>query len=407
MPSGRKINRMRLVAAVGGALALVLLGALIMQNSLFRMAVHPPGRFATSKTPKAPDYSTAAAWAMRPDAPPPGAWETPWGVDVFFIHSASDYSGGAWNVAIDSPAAMARLDNHILPNQAAPFSKAGPVYAPRYREAAVYAETDVGGESDGAFEIAYDDVLAAFDAYLKTDNRGRGIVIAGVGQGGLYATRLVKERFQAGDLKDRLAAAYIMDAALPADLAAAGISQPVCASHDAIHCLVAWNVVRAGDEAARRRFGERFPTWTPDGRIIASKGRALVCVNPLTWTTGPALAPRSAHRGGARVASVADLDPDILAGAVSARCENGVLAVDRPTAASLRPRWSWGAAYKTPVYNLFYADLAFNSAERARAASAWLDGNARKPAFPLPPARALGDAPIHRPDGVADPVVAN
>jgi hypothetical protein len=406
MSKGLKFGRMQVMALVGVVVVLGI-GALLMQDAWFRMAVHPSGRFATSKTPKAPDYANKDAWAIIPDAPPPGAWETPWGVDVFFIHSTSAYAGDTWNEEIDNPVSKARLDDHILPNQAAPFLKAGPVYAPRYREAALDAELNVGTDTDGAFEIAYDDVLAAFDVYLKDHNRGRGIIVAGVGQGGLYAIRLVKERFQSGDLKDHLAAAYIIDAALPADMIGKDVSQPVCAAHDAIHCLVAWKAALADDAGAQKRFLNRFPTWTADNKIVASKGRATVCVNPLTWTTDTAIAPRNAHRGGAKAMNATDLDPQILAGTVSTRCAGGVLAVDRPASPALQPSAGWGAAYKTQEYNPFYADIAFNAAERARTASAWLDENARKPALPLPPIQALGDAPIHRPDGVVDPVIAN
>jgi hypothetical protein len=406
MLKGLKFSRIHLMALAGVGAAL-LVGALALQDTWFRMAIRPAGRFAASKIPKAPDYASKTAWAMMPDEPPPGAWETPWGVDVFFIHSTSAYAGDAWNEAIDNPVARARLDNRILPNQAAPFLKAGPVYAPRYREAALEAEIDVGSDADGAFEIAYDDVLAAFDFYLKTYNRGRGVIVAGVGQGGLYATRLVKDRFQSGDLKERLAAAYIIDAALPADMLGKEISQPMCAAHDAIHCMVAWKAIPGDDANGRKRFLARSPTWTVDNKIASSKGRALVCVNPLSWTAGSALAPRNAHRGGAKALSATDLDPQILAGTVSTRCTDGVLTIDRPSSPALQPAMGWGAAYKTPEYNLFYADIAFNAAERARMASAWLDANARKPAPPLPPAQVLGDAPIHRPDGVADPVVAN
>jgi hypothetical protein len=406
MSKGFKFGRMQ-VMALAGAVVVVAAGALLMQDMWFRVAIHPAGRFATSRTPKAPDYSSRDAWALVPETPPPGAWETPWGVDVFFIHSTSAYAGDSWNAAIDDPVSKARLDNRILPNQAAPFMKAGPVYAPRYREAALDAELNVGADSDGAFEIAYNDVLAAFDAYVKDHNRGRGIIIAGVGQGGLYAARLVKDRFQTGDLKERLAAAYIIDAALPVDLIGKSISQPLCAAHDAIHCLVAWKTVLANDTSSRARFLNRSPTWTANDKIISSKGRLPACVNPLTWTTDTALAPRNAHRGGARATSATDLDPQIITGAVSARCADGVLVIDRPTSPALQPTGGWGAAYKTPEYNLFYADIAFNAAERARMASAWLDENARKPALPLPPVQVLGDAPIHRPDGVIDPVVAN
>ncbi|MEP7210909.1 MAG: DUF3089 domain-containing protein [Alphaproteobacteria bacterium] len=406
MFNGLKFGRMVAIALVG-VVVILAAGALAMQDAWFRMTIHPPGRFAASKIPKAADYSSKDAWALMPDAPPPGAWETPWGVDVFFIHSTSAYAGDAWNEAIDNPVSRARLDSHILPNQAAPFLKAGPVYAPRYRQVALDAELNVGSDSDGAFEIAYDDVLAAFDVYLKDHNRGRGIIVAGVGQGGLYATRLVKDRFQSGDLKERLAAAYIIDAALPVDLIGKSISQPLCVAHDAIHCLVAWKAISADDTDGRKRFLGRSPTWTIDEKIISSNGRALACVNPLSWTTDTALSPRNAHRGGAKAKNATDLDPQILTATVSARCAGGVLVIDRPSSPALQPSMGWGAAYKTPEYNLFYADIAFNAAERARTASAWLDDNARKPALPLPPIQALGDAPIHREDGVVDPVVAN
>ena len=236
-----KFGRAHLIASAG-VLAVLLIGALAVQDTWFRIAIRPPGRFAASKVPPAPNYAARQAWALMPEAPPAGAWETPWGVDVFFIHSTSAYAGEGWIEAFDDPVAKARLDNHILPNQAAPFLKAGPVYAPRYREAALAAELNVGSDADGAFEIAYDDVLTAFDVYLKVHNRGRGVVIVGVGQGGLYAIRLVKDRFQSAELKDRLAAAYIIDAALPAEMIGAAISQPLCAAHDAIHCLT-WGLV--------------------------------------------------------------------------------------------------------------------------------------------------------------------
>ena len=406
MLKGLKIGMPHLMA-LAGVLAVLLIAAVALQDAWFRFAIRPPGRFAAAKIPPAPNYADRSAWAMMPDAPPAGAWETPWGVDVFFIHATSAYAGDAWNEAIDNPAARARLDNHILPNQAAPFLKAGPVYAPRYREAALEAEINVGSDADGAFEIAYDDVLAAFDHYLKAYNRGRGVIVIGVGQGGLYAIRLVKDRFESGELKERLGAAYIIDAALPADMIGKAILQPVCAAHDKIHCLVAWKAVLADDAGARKRFLRQSAVWTVDNTIAPSKGRDLVCVNPLSWTVGPGLAPRNAHRGGAKARSVTDLDPQILSGTVSARCTDGVLAIERPSSPALQPSAAWGAAYKTPEYNLFYADIAFNAAERARTASAWLDENARKPALPLPPIQSLGDAPIHRPDGVIDPVVAN
>jgi hypothetical protein len=341
--------------------------------------------------------------AMRPERPPAGAWETPWGVDVFFIHPTTAYAGDAWNAPVNDPKATARLDNAILPNHAGPFLHAGPVYAPRYRQAALHAELDVGGQGDKAFLLAYDDVLRAFDYYLSADNRGRAILLAGVGQGGLHALRLLEDRFQEPSLKHRLAAAYIIDAAVPLDLVGARLSQPVCDHHAEIHCIVSWTGVMAGDGSARR-LRKLAPVWSKNGAIESITGRETACVNPLLWSATGDLGPRADHRGAARAAGVAGVEPHIVPGAVSARCADGLLTIDQPSVPDFKRATTWGARYKAPEFNLFYADIAFNAAERSRAASVWLDENGPKPAKPLPPPISLGEAPIHRPGGIRDPV---
>src|SRR5690606_17748450 len=112
-----------------------------------------------------------------------------------------------------------------------------------YRQASLWSEMNVGGEGVGAFRLAYNDVLAAFDSYVENDNRSRGIVLAGVGQGGLYVQRLLLDRFQSEPLKERFAAAYVIDAAVPADFPGAVIAQKTCESADEIKCIVAWRSV--------------------------------------------------------------------------------------------------------------------------------------------------------------------
>jgi hypothetical protein len=261
---------------------------------------------------------------------------------------------------------------------------------------------DVGGEGDGAFLLAYSDVLAAFDHYLAVDNRGRGIILAGVGQGGLYVQKLLIDRFQTPSLRDRLAAAYMIDAALPADAPERMFIQPICDAPSKVQCVVAWKTVLAGQDQAR--FRDVSPIWTADGKIAPSKGRPLVCVNPLTWTTGEELAPRSVHRGGAKASDAQDLTPQILPNTISAKCNDGVLEIQRPSAPQLQVSGDWGGRYKTPEYNLFYADIVANVTDRARAESAWLDEFGAKPAEPLPPATTLDDEPIHRPTGQPVPV---
>ena len=396
-----KDPKIRRFALIGGAalVTVIVAGAVLFQDALFRMSITPQGRFAQEAAPARPDYAKAESWALRPAQPPPGGWETPWGVDVFFIHPASAYSNAGWNAAVDNAEALERLKERILPNHAGPFLQAGPVYAPLYRQASLHSEVNVGGEGDGAFELAYGDVLRAFDHYMEVDNRYRGVVIAGVGQGGLYAQRLLADRFQAEPLKSRLAAAYIIDAAVPADFPGKVVSQPLCAQPDQIHCIVAWKTILAGDDASH--FRDQSPVWTADWKITTSKGKPLVCVNPLRWTIDDELSARVDHRGAARAKGAADLEPAIVENAVTARCSNGVLEVERPSAPELQADNGAGAQYKTPELNLFYADIVPNLTGRMTAATAWLDNidNTRKPAEPLPPAVTFEDAPIYRPNG--------
>jgi hypothetical protein len=398
----------RRIALIGGGIAIAAaIGASILfQDAFFRMSITPPGRFADESARARPDYAKAESWALRPANPPPGGWEKPWGIDIFFVHPTSAYSSG-WNAKTNDTEALARLNDRILPNHAGPFLQAGPVYAPLYRQASLHSEINVGSEGDGAFLLAYEDVLRAFDQYMATDNRHRGIVLAGVGQGGLHVQRLLADRFQTEPQKSRLAAAYVIDAALPADFPGKAVSQPLCEQYDQIHCLVAWKSIAVGDDATR--FRDQSPVWTVDWKVGPSKGKPLVCINPLRWTQDKELSARSDHRGGARARGADDLEPAIIEHAVSARCDDGVLRVERSSAPELQPEGGAGAQYKTPEYNLFYADIVPNLTGRMGAASAWLDdaNNSRKPAEPLPPAIPLEDAPIYRPDGKPDTITGD
>lgn len=396
----------RILLIAGAAIAVAgIAGFVFFQDNLFRMSITPSGRFSAEAAPPQLDYAKKESWALRPAQPPAGGWEKPWGIDTFFIAPASAYSNAGWNVATDNPEALERLKQRILPNHAGPFMQAGPVYAPLYRQASLHSELNVGGEGDGAFELAYADILRAFDAYMANDNRHRGVVLAGVGQGGLYAQRLLADRFQTEPLKSRLAAAYIIDAALPMDFPGNAISQQVCAQYDQIHCIVGWKTVLAGDDATR--FRDQSPVWTADWKITSSKGKALACVNPLRWTLDEELSARGDHRGAARAKDASDLEPAIIENAVTARCSNGVLEVERPSAPELQAESGAGAPYKTPEYNLFYADIVPNLTGRMTAETAWLDdgANVRKPAEPLPPPVAFEEAPIYRPGG--EPESAN
>ncbi|MEM6626616.1 MAG: DUF3089 domain-containing protein [Pseudomonadota bacterium] len=383
------------------ACALILLFALGLigfRNNLFRWTINPQSPYQTYIPPDAPDYADPESWALRPETQPPGAWERPWGVDVFFIHPTSDYDGDEWNAPIDDPEAADRLDQSVLPNHARPFGAAGPIYAPRFRQATLFANLTLRDDADQALELAYADVLSAFDAYMAADNRGRALLVAGVGQGGLMAQKLLADRFQDEPNRTLLVAAYIIDAAVPLDAFETSLSTLApCRTPQDIQCVISWSAVTDGDSQDAERVRNRFRTWTPEGDLISVTGQRLLCVNPLLWTDTGDFAPNRIHRGGARAAGLEpEMEPAILPNAVSAQCIDSVLVVDNPRDGELRRPLGFGARFKTPNFNLFYADIAANAGARARLASAWLDENGQKPAPPLPPLRSIDIAPIRK-----------
>ncbi|MBU6320555.1 MAG: DUF3089 domain-containing protein [Alphaproteobacteria bacterium] len=316
------------------------------------------------------DYRKAYAWALRPPGPPPGGWETPWGVDVFFIHPATTTSDGESLIPGDE-ASDQRLFNTILPSHAGPFASAGPIYAPRYRQFR-------RGDPELAQDLAYIDILHAFDAYMGSDNRARGVMLVGIGEGADLAFRLLEDRFRSEPLASRLAAAYLIDAEVSQTEADRLLRQPICERENETGCLIAWS-------------------WSPAAETGLND---LVCINPVSWRRDDGATPKSAHRGGARVQGAQR--PVIHPAEVSASCRDGRLTVTRPTSPDLKT--DAGPQNLTPTFNLFYADLSRNAALRASAASAWMQTNLRKPAPPLPAPEALEEAPIHRADGHVHPV---
>ena len=121
------------VGWIGFALVAVVVVALaVWRGDILRAALDPQVPFQTYDPPPAPDYTQASSWVLR-DAAGPGAGATP----VFFLHSTTFEGGRDWNGPIDDAEADAYLKRVVIPNYAGPFERAGPVSAPRYRQASL------------------------------------------------------------------------------------------------------------------------------------------------------------------------------------------------------------------------------------------------------------------------------
>lgn len=218
-------NSMRKLLVVVGVLLLLLvlgMGGIILSGRalpLLLWSLGPEHDFDPARAVPAPDYSTDVAWAALPTRPDE-ADLTPGGVqdlqasapaDVFFIHPTGYTRGQGWNSAIDLESATEENTRWMLANQASAFNGCCRVYAPRYREASLFAYFDAeGANGSGALGLAYEDVRRAFDHYVNELNDGRPFILASHSQGSHHAQRLLAERIDQTPLYGRLVAAYVI-----------------------------------------------------------------------------------------------------------------------------------------------------------------------------------------------------
>jgi hypothetical protein len=287
---------------------------------------------AAAETPPAPDYADPKTWAAYPGIPgpeedtPDGIAKTPLtqrnAVDVFFIHPTTYLALSIGNARYDEEGpTRVRLENGVLRLQASVFNHCCRIFAPRYRQASLKGITSASAEGFASADLAYSDVLRAFDYYLSKENNGRPFIIAGHSQGSIHAIRLLQERIIGTASSHRLIAAYVPGSALPHEIEEKGL--PICRTPAMTACIVDWNGVSPAAVDHRRR--ESAVLWW-QGHYQTIAGRPLVCVNPINWIengTATAAENLGAIYFGGRGQPV----PAPVPGASGASCDGGLLRV--------------------------------------------------------------------------------
>ncbi|OFX01290.1 MAG: hypothetical protein A3E78_10780 [Alphaproteobacteria bacterium RIFCSPHIGHO2_12_FULL_63_12] len=349
-------------AAIGAAAILFTAFSIIFQDSIFRFFATPRAPFQTVAAPSAPDYAAPGSWLSRPTAPAGKE------ADVFYIHSTTFYRRKLWNAPIDDAAALAVQRTIALPNQAGPFQQIADIYAPSYREATLYSQFTHKYDGLAARRLAYSDIRRAFEVFLGERDPEKPLIIAGFGQGGLYAMGLLNDYFQGeiNPLRRKLVAAYVIGAPAPIEaLAALTPAMNVCDRPDAVRCVISYVDFEKRFDEEMERIRLRALVWTPSGSLDSIRSEHLVCVNPLSWRTDDVYQPAERNLGAASATGIADGEPPPpIPKAVGARCVDGILLVDTPKRRYLR-RGDWfGAKWKPQPFNLFYYDIAENVAVR-------------------------------------------
>jgi hypothetical protein len=326
-----------------------------------RAGLDPQVPFQTYGPPAKPDYHTAGAWALR-EPRNADAGEAA----VFFVHSTTFDGGAEWNGAIDDRRAADYLERTVLPNYAGPFHRAGAVSAPRYRQASLYTRLTLREDAREARAFAYQDVEAAFDAWLQ-DNPTGPIVVVGVEQGAELAERLLQTRI-VGDpvLRRRLVAAYLMETLIPA---ARFERLRLCSETSEVGCVLAWTAVAEGDHGHARRLERRALTWSDSGTLIGVDDGVFACVNPVTGRVGTPEAEARESRGATNATGLEwGARPAMQSRLVRTACRDGILWRSSPGSESFDRQGSWADRRKVKPFNLFYADI---EADVLRRLAAW------------------------------------
>jgi hypothetical protein len=309
-------------------------------------------RFDASPIPPPPNYSLPTHWAALPtkkdaaDSVPKKSilkdLQATAQADVFFIYPTifikEPQNKYLWNADVNDADLNHLIQTSTILNQATIFNGPCRVYAPYYRQAHLYAfYTSEKGDAVGALNLAYEDVKASFEYYLKNFNQGRPIIIASHSQGSYHGMRLLQDYFDGKELQKQLVAAYLIGRAIKPDTFK---NIRPTEKPDEVGVWASWNT-----------FGRNY---FPDNYKSYFKGS--LSTNPLLWNTSDALATKELNTGG--VAFKFTFAPQLT----DAQNHEGILWIHRP---NIKGSWlvknkNWHRA----DMNFFYMNIRENAALR-------------------------------------------
>ena len=299
---------------------------------------------------KKPDYTNLNYWAAHPlKWDPSDSIPKPFRkekrdtlVDVFFLHPTiytGDIKDINLNASIDDAYLNAKTDYSAILYQASVFNQYARIYAPRFREAHLsnYFTKDTVAAMK-AFDLAYEDVKAAFEYYLEKYNHGRPIIIASHSQGTTHALRLLKEFFENKPLQKKLVAAYLIGMPISPTYFT---EIKICEKPTETECLCGWRTFRKGYK----------PPYVETEKEIS------LVTNPIIWKANTEYASKKKNKG-----SVLYKFNKVYKKTTDAQIHEGVLWVTRP-------KFPWSFLYRTKNYhvgdiNLYYSNIRENVEQR-------------------------------------------
>jgi len=360
---------------VAAIVVLVIAGLLALRfwaEELTELTFVPTAPFAAEPALADNVYEKPEMWISRPGlgaGKDPARWlpegyvdgdPAPMNAAVFFIHPTSYLTKERWNAPLGDAPANERADLFVR-GMASPFNRSADLWVPRYRQATIGAFLTSAPEASQALDMAYGDLLQAFDYFLESVDNDRPIILVGHSQGAFHLRRLIRDRVAGKPLAKRIAAAYVIGwpVSVEHDLPAMGL--PACTGPDQPGCVMSWiSFAEPADNAMLlKSFGHQLGL---DGQPLGSG--PFLCTNPLTGgTAGPAAAQANL---GTLVPRIEAKTGKLVPRMVPARCgEDHFLYIGDPP--EIGPYVLPGNNYHLYDMTLFWANLRADAAARVKA----------------------------------------
>lgn len=296
--------------------------------------------FDSCSRPPAPDYSKAESWLAQPSQ------SDGYAVDVFWVYPTILTGGTNWLMDITDQNLIARAQ-HTVNFQAGVFAGSANLYAPLYRQMNIAGLSLPEDGKNKALQPGKDDVVRAFEYYIKNLNRGRPFILAGHSQGSNILADFVKEKWGSLGVEDRLVAGYLIGWSITEDDLAQNPHLRMSQSPTDTGCFIAYNSIASGKQGLA-------PTLLPGS----------VAVNPLSWTVNSERVPASQNLGA--VFFNDDGTFETYPGFTSAQVSDGgvVCEVADPGLVENSGNGFPEGVYHAYDYSLFYENLKANVAQR-------------------------------------------
>jgi hypothetical protein len=211
-------------------------------------------------------------FTANPDAP----------IDCFYV-----YPTVSLEPTLNSDMTVGPAEKRVVRSQFARFGSQCRLYAPMYRQitlsglrAALLGNGPSPQIMQAHRELAYNDVLDAWNYYLQHENHGRGVVLIGHSQGANILMYLIKNEIDGKPAQARLISAILLGAniAVPKDKDVGGAFQhiPLCRAASQTGCVIAYVSFRAASPPPENsRFGH-----------VAGEEMTAACTNPASLAGG-------------------------------------------------------------------------------------------------------------------------